>query len=336
MRFFCVLVLAALAGVSLATLTESPHALTHTTYHKFQAFVNQFARIYTDEDESEYRYHIFAENLVEIERHNADPTSTYMKGINRFSDMTLTEKKAFRSRSWALGQSFPRECTPWNETHTSQLDEDRNSVDWRDKGIVTPVKDQGSCGSCWSFSATGSIESAVAKGSGFLFDLSEQQMVDCAGSYGNYGCGGGLMDNAYRFVAETGGQCLQRDYSYTARDGKCRAENCTAVAFVRDCLMLPENEKLMAQVLATHGPMSVAINADPFMDYESGVINGTCDDMLDHGVLLIGYGFDELSGLDYWLIKNSWGSSWGEEGYVRMARGTNMCGVREYVSFPRV
>ena len=212
------------------------------------------------------------------------------------------------------------------------------SVDWRAHGAVTPVKNQGSCGSCWSFSATGSLEGLHAVNSGSLLSFSEQQLVDCSTSYGNGGCNGGLMDYAFQYVASQGIE-LESVYPYTAKDGTCKYKSGSVVFKNTGFTDVPaqNNDALAAAV--TLQPVSIAIEADKsaFQLYTSGVLNSKyCGTNLDHGVLVVGYGTENSQ--DYWIVKNSWGSSWGEQGYIRIAKqsGTSagICGIALAASFP--
>jgi len=207
------------------------------------------------------------------------------------------------------------------------------SLDWVAKGAVTGVKDQGQCGSCWSFSTTGSVEGLVFLKAAHLTSLSEQQLMDCSYSYGNLGCSGGLMDNAFKYV-EANGLCTEAAYPYTAKDGTCKASSCS----------VSPNSKIGGYKDVTHTenalgaavdnqPVSIAIEADQsgFQLYKSGVFCGVCGTSLDHGVLAVGYGTDTT---DYWKVKNSWGTSWGEKGYIRVCRNKNECGLSNEPSYP--
>eukprot|EP00483_Globobulimina_turgida_P000685 UN00685 len=216
-----------------------------------------------------------------------------------------------------------------------------DSVDWTTKGVVTPVKDQGQCGSCWAFSTTGSLECDYAIKTGTLNSLSEQQLVDCAPiTDGCMGCNGGQMDGAFKYVQKNGGLCSESEYSYTAKNGQCKASSCgtkyNALTGYTD-VQSDSSDALMNAVAA--GCVSVAIEADQtaFQHYSSGVLTGTCGTNLDHGVLVVGYGTSGSN--DYWKVKNSWGASWGDQGYIDICRNCGKngrkgeCGILMEPSF---
>merc|ERR1719181_2053374 len=198
------------------------------------------------------------------------------------------------------------------------------SVDWTTKGAVTPVKNQGQCGSCWAFSTTGSTEGANFLKTGKLESFSEQELVDCAQSFGNQGCNGGLMDDGFKYI-ESKGDVLETTYPYTGKTGKCSSSK-TSHPDVKVTGFKDVAEKNEAQLMAAvqKQPVSVAIEADQsgFQFYKTGVFSGTCGTKLDHGVLAVGYGTD--GGKKYWKVKNSWAATWGDKGYIRMVRkGSN-------------
>jgi len=214
------------------------------------------------------------------------------------------------------------------------------SVDWVTQGVVTPVKNQGDCGSCWAFSTTGSIECEYAIKTGQLNSLSEQQLVDCSSSYGNEGCNGGLMDWAFEYVMAEGGLCSEAEYPYTGVDGTCQTCQTLYDPITTYTDVVADNEADLTTAAAM-GCVSVAIEADQyaFQYYSSGILTGLCGTALDHGVLVVGYGTSGSQ--DYWLVKNSWGTSWGEEGYIQVCKGCvtpngaeGECGINMEPSYP--
>ena len=301
----------------------------------FTNFQEKFAKKYENVQELESRFAIFRENFYNIVTHNADRSQNFTMGVNQFTDLTPEEFKAqmIRGLKAPVG-SFG--CGTFSNSASGAP----ASIDWRTKGAVTTVKDQGQCGSCWTFSSTGAMEGAWAIAKGQLIDLAEQELVDCAGlKYGSAGCSGGQMEGAFKFIIENG-QCAASSYPYTAKDGSCHS--CTAVAHASSCYDVKPNDQLSLKAAVAKQPVAVAISADTkyFQSYSSGVLtSSTCYTSLDHGVLAIGYG--EENGQKYWLVKNSWGTSWGDQGYVKIGRSesTNnagICGIAMDPSFPTV
>jgi len=248
-------------------------------------------------------------------------------GINAFSDYTAAEFNAMKGfRPAARKGPFHM----FNASMAQPL-----AVDWRTKGIVTPIKNQGQCGSCWAFSATGSMEAACAMKTGALISLSEQQLMDCSTKEGDNSCEGGLMDYAFQFVMDNQGICSEDSYPYKAVDEACQ-KTCTSVSTITGFKDIPQgDEDALYQAVAMQ-PISIAIEADQaiFQGYQKGILSGKCGTNLDHGVLIVGYGVDATTKTNYWIVKNSWGDAWGEAGYVRMIRGNDECGLALAASYP--
>jgi len=308
----------------------------------FNNFQEKFSKSYSNIQELEERFNVFRNNLRKIIAHNMDTTQNFTMGVNQFADLTPDEFK----KTYIKGVQGP--LTSYGcKTFSSSAVGAPVSIDWRVKGAVTSVKDQGQCGSCWTFSSTGAVEGAWAIAKGQLVDLSEQELVDCATgiAYGSYGCNGGQMEGAFKFVMQYG-QCSLTSYPYTSgvtkTGGTCSNSKCTAVAHITSCSDVKPNDQLSLKGAVAMQPVSVAIEADTayFQLYSSGVLTSTkCGTNLDHGVLVVGYGSE--NGQDYWLVKNSWSSSWGESGYVKIARSSSVsdpgvCGIAMQPSFPSV
>jgi C1A family cysteine protease len=272
---------------------------------------------------------------------------TYKLGHNQFSGMDSNDFRKY------LGYSN-LESSNLRRRKTSTLDQQINvydlpsSINWVEKGAVTPVKDQGQCGSCWSFSTTGALEGAYYNKYGNLQSFSEQQLVDCDNFKNggrDHGCNGGLMDNAFAWISKNGGLCIENDYPYisgnTETSGTCK-QSCETVSdskIVSFVDVTTSSDLDMMQAIASQ-PVSIAIEADQreFQLYKSGVFTATCGTNLDHGVLVVGYGSDD--GSDYYLVKNSWGESWGQDGYILLGRGSQynngdgQCGLLLQGSYP--
>lgn len=286
--------------------------------------------------EDRTRFAIFQDNLHKIAEHNKlydQGLSSFRMGVTKFSDLT---KEEFLERMGLNHQLLPLELVDEIYQPTEGVAVEA-SLDWRQKGAVTPVKDQKECGSCWAFSATGSLEGQTKIKKNKLISLSEQNLVDCSLSYGNEGCNGGLMTFAFQYVQDNG-IADEKTYPYTGYSQGCTYNKSMSVLSISGYTKIPsKNEKALLLAVNQIGPISIGIDATEYLqNYESGILDDpSCSQtLLNHGVLLVGYGTEK--GKDYWLIKNSWGLDWGDQGYFKYPRGKNACGVATDASYPRV
>jgi len=302
-----------------------------------------FKRVHNKEyttTEDEVRRRIFSKNVRLIVHHNIEADlglHSFRLGVNQFADLTNTEFRALNGYNGNL-----KTPSPLPEFSSVGIRDLPATVDWRTKGIVTPVKNQAQCGSCWAFSAIASLEGQHANATGKLVSLSEQQLVDCSQAEGNQGCNGGLMDQAFTYIQKNKGVDTEASYPYEGVDGTCRFKKANVGATIIGFKDIPSgDENALKTAAATIGPISVAIDASSFWFqlYFGGIYdhadckNGAAD--LDHGVTVVGYGTE--NGKDYWLVKNSWGAAWGEKGYIRMVRNkSNQCGIATQASYPLI
>ncbi|KAK7084158.1 Cathepsin L [Halocaridina rubra] len=339
-----------LTAALFVTIVASASAVSFfsVVLDEWEAFKLEHGKKYNTDVEESFRMKIFTDNKHKIASHNKlyhVGQKSYKLGMNKYGDLLHNEFVAtmngFIGNSTGGGYKVNR---LYKGSTFIEPDDDitlPKSVDWREKGAVTPVKDQGQCGSCWAFSTTGSLEGQHFRATGVLTSLSEQNLVDCSTKFGNNGCNGGLMDNAFQYIKANGGIDTESGYPYQGDDEPCRynpkdigAED-TGFVDVRE-----GSERALQKAIATVGPVSVAIDAshESFQFYQHGVYSDSeCSpDNLDHGVLAVGYGTTR-DGEDYWLVKNSWSETWGDRGYVKIARNAgNMCGIASAASYPLV
>lgn len=311
--------------------------LTNRKWIPFLDFIVEHKKFYSVLTEVVERFDIFTDNIKYIENHNTFSNASYTLGVTPFADYTLEEFKKYVTLSaYDLGNDICTSQTKGTGTYP-------DSIDWRQKNAVTPVKDQGQCGSCWSFSTTGAVEGAYAIKTGKLVSFSEQQLVDCSYSYGNHGCNGGMMQNAFTYIHDHG-LTTEINYPYTAASSRSSCQTYNAETYLSGCVSVTPNSELQLTYAVAKGPVSIAIEADTkaFQLYKSGVFDdvAACGTNIDHGVLVIGYGNE--NGKDYWLVKNSWSATWGDQGYIKLVRNSQstnapgMCGIAIDPSYPIV
>jgi C1A family cysteine protease len=304
----------------------------------FGSWKQQHKVEYDSYEEHLRRFEIFSTNLRYIDNHNklAKYDSDVKLAMNHLGDLTPEE---FKQRLNPIVRSERQpilQRSNYFRTHDLSVPD---SVDWVKEGKVSEVKNQGQCGSCWSFSVTGALEYAYAIKYGEMIELSEQQLVDCSGDYGNQGCDGGLMDSGFEYVKDHG-LTTESNYAYRAKDGSCQADNYESVVKVTGYVDVQPNNEIELKKAVANQPLSIAIEADQmaFQFYSSGVLKKSkCGTNLDHGVLLVGYGED--NGTKFWKVKNSWGPKWGADGYILLERTDDestegTCGVATTASYP--
>jgi cathepsin L len=314
---------------ALATVLGAANAL-NTVEFEYMNYMAMFNKQHTDVEMFQTRLENFQVVDAFIKEHNASD-ATYTAGHNQFSDWSAVEYKQLLG--YVADPTRVRNVTHFNESNSE------TPVDWNEAGAVTPVKDQGQCGSCWAFSSTGALEGAHFVANGVLLSLSEQQLVDCAGlRWRNFGCNGGLQTNAFNYYEAGNNAELESVYPYTSGAGETfdclyNASSTTAIEVSIYTDVKPNSPSQMKSALAIQ-PLAVAIEADKlcFQTYKSGVLsNAKCGTTLDHAVLVVGWGTDSDSGLDYWLVKNSWAETWGDKGFIKLemtGEDEGQCGVQ--------
>jgi len=305
----------------------------------WQQFKLEYGRMYKSVDEDAKRFALFKEKYLFVQQHNleyAEGKHSFDVKMNKFGDMTQEEIRQTSKGLKSLGTARFGACPPHNASLPKEIDH-------RTNGLVTEVKDQGQCGSCWAFSAVASLEGQHKKATGNLVSLSEQNLVDCAGSEGNEGCNGGWMNTSFVYIKKNNGIDTEASYPYEARDRPCRFKPENVGATCTGFVAIPSGcESSLEEAVVGVGPISIAIDASrlTFQLYHTGVYyearckNGPDD--LDHGVTAVGYG-TTTDGKDYFIVKNSWGTRWGDKGYILMSRNRdNNCGVATDACYPTV
>ncbi|CAG7873169.1 unnamed protein product [Brassica rapa] len=333
------LIVSLVSSFSLS-ITLSRPLLDEVAMQKRHAeWMTEHGRVYADANEKNNRYAVFKRNVERIERLNDVQSGlTFKLAVNQFADLTNEEFRSmytgFKGNSVLSSRTKP---TSFRYQNVSS-DALPVSVDWRKKGAVTPIKDQGLCGSCWAFSAVAAIEGVAQIKKGKLISLSEQELVDCDTNDG--GCMGGLMDTAFNYTITIGGLTSESNYPYKSTNGTCNFNKTKHIATsIKGFEDVPANDEKALMKAVAHHPVSIGIAGGDigFQFYSSGVFSGECTTHLDHGVTAVGYGRSK-NGLKYWILKNSWGPKWGERGYMRIKKDIKpkhgQCGLAMNASYP--
>ncbi|KAF8413769.1 hypothetical protein HHK36_001762 [Tetracentron sinense] len=330
-----VFILCSLAHQTMGrTLQDMSMSMSMSERH--EQWMTRYGHVYKDDSEKEMRFKIFKDNIEFIDSFNSDGNRLYKLSANEFADLSNEEFRSSRTGYKRPSQSRSSEMTPFKYENVTAVP---SSVDWRKKGAVTPIKDQGQCGCCWAFSAVAAMEGITQLTTGKLISLSEQELVDCDTSE-DQGCEGGLMDDAFTYIQQNHGLTTEANYPYKGLDGTCNTNKAAShAAKINGYEDVPVNsEKALLKAVANQ-PVSVAIDASgsAFQFYSSGVFTGDCGTDLDHGVTAVGYG-TSADGTKYWLVKNSWGTEWGDNGYIMMQRDIEakegLCGIAMASSYP--
>ena len=326
-------VLASVAGLASASIDVDDVTVSQKV--RFEAWMKKHSMTFEKVEHIKKAWFAWSANDKIIQETNAKDLS-YKLGHNPYSHMTSKEFAA--KYTMEMPKSYVRknnDKVDYTLTDPARLAAAPASIDWVEKGAVTAVKNQAQCGSCWAFSTTGSVEGAFQIAGNTLSSFSEEELVEC--DKVDNGCQGGLMDNGFKYVKENG-LCTESSYPYTSGSGvrgTCKKSKCSSVVTLTGFTDVPEKDEDALKVAVSEHPVSIAIEADKsvFQLYKKGVMDSkACGTKLDHGVLAVGYG--TLDGKDYWKVKNSWGATWGEEGYILLGRGDNICGISQQPSYP--
>ena len=319
--------------VFLFALVASNVDVDTIMFQQFQKFIKKYNKKYASINEYLARFEVFKRNVMAAFTEN----TSYQTGITKFSDLTQQEfAKTYLNLNYDA-----MAVANFNPYIVKVSNAAPDAFDWRDKGYVSPVKDQGSCGSCWAFSTVANLEGQYYKGKGKMVTLSEQMLVDCD-TYDS-ACNGGLMENTFTWLKENGGIMTDADYPYAGYKQTCKSDpskyvDMTITGYKKlgssSSTWDPVDEDEIKEFLYETGPLAVALNANPLQTYTGGILDKTSSQCpisgMNHAVTMVGYGSE--SGKDYWIIKNSWGKSWGEDGYFRIRRGTGCCGINCYIT----
>ncbi|XP_033981262.1 cathepsin S, ortholog 1 [Trematomus bernacchii] len=326
-------ILCAVLLLAFVILTHSSSAL-NKVWEEWQI---EHRKVYDNKTEMEFRRAVWEKNMLLVLRHNQEASAgnhSFTMGLNHLSDMTAEEVNE-KLNGLRLEESADFRNVTLKEPRGSATPQ---SVDWRKHGLVSPVQNQGMCGSCWAFSSLGALEGQMKRRTGVLVPLSPQNLVDCSTSDGNHGCRGGYISKSFSYVIRNRGVDSEKFYPYEHQNGKCRYSVRGKAGYCSDFHILPGgDEGALQAAVASEGPVAVALNAmlKSFHLYRGGLYNvPNCNPkFINHAVLVVGYGTD--AGQDFWLVKNSWGTAWGEEGFIRIARNkNNLCGIASFAVYP--
>ncbi|XP_062613288.1 procathepsin L-like [Saccostrea cucullata] len=324
-----------LFGILLTSMSIPCFARISDLDIEWETYRQQYRKWYVSETE-ETKRQIWKENLDFINQHNEKfdkGEKSYFMGLNSFSDLSHKEFLQQFAGGFISTSDTDITFTSGPSIDTSGLP---SEVDWRKEGWVGPVGNQFACGSCWAFTATGALEGQVKNKTGKLIVLSVQQLMDCSEKWGNHGCEGGMMDSAFKYVKEVGGIESDATYPYTPKEESCKFNKTAVVATVKGYKDVPKSEQSLMVAVAIVGPISAALDATQrsFQLYKGGVYDEpNCKSQVDHSLVIVGYGV--LDGKKYWIAKNSWGTSWGNKGYILLSKDkNNQCGIANSLSYP--